>query len=73
MYYVKLYRNRPEWHTEGLKDLNEEMQEFAFNNEPEPEEELNFQVSGNNCISACSANCNVFLYYSRACSSLCNR
>ena len=43
MYYVKLYRNRPEWHTEGLKDLNEEMEEYAFNNEPQPEEELNFQ------------------------------
>jgi len=43
MYYVKLHRNRPEWHTEGIKDLNAEMEEYAFNNEPQPEEELNFQ------------------------------
>lgn len=42
MHYVKLYRVCPKRHTEGLKDLHDEMQEFAIITEPEPEEELRF-------------------------------
>ena len=42
MYYVKLNEILPRRNTEGLKDLNDEMQEYAFNTEPEPEEELRF-------------------------------
>ena len=42
MYYVKLNEILPRRNTEVLKDLNDEMQEYAFNTEPEPEEELRF-------------------------------
>ena len=42
MYYVKLNEVLPRRNTEVLKDLNDEMQEYAFNTEPEPEEELRF-------------------------------
>ena len=42
MYYVKLNEVLPRRNTEGLKDLNDEMQKFAFDSEPEPEEELRF-------------------------------
>ena len=42
MYYVKLNEILPRRNTEGLKDLHDEMQEYAIITEPEPEEELRF-------------------------------